>query len=217
VSNLLDNQRLIDLVRHQRQALYDADLITDDEYAMLAQTRGAVDRLETYDAIRQCVRDLEDVNAGLAKALESITEALKEPAGGSYWKARAFLGSLGIYHDDLEDLRVLNAAACAAISRTPAEHRASIEVEAERRGMERVAGMLEARSNELNDGRSLSEDRWTAEELDRQVENIRAAAAKLTPESEDALARKRWQDAETALNICAEAKRLAPESGKEQA
>lgn len=44
------NQRLFDLVRHQRSELHVAELITDDEYAQLAQEHSAVKRLEDYDA-----------------------------------------------------------------------------------------------------------------------------------------------------------------------
>lgn len=44
-----DTQRLWDLVRYQRSALHCAELITDDEYARLAEDHGAVARLEEYD------------------------------------------------------------------------------------------------------------------------------------------------------------------------
>lgn len=47
-----DTARLRDLVRHQRGPLYDAELITDAEYAALAGDHGAVGRLEGYDAVR---------------------------------------------------------------------------------------------------------------------------------------------------------------------
>jgi hypothetical protein len=47
------NQRLPDLVRHQRGALHEAGLITDAEYAALASDHGAVARLEGYDAARE--------------------------------------------------------------------------------------------------------------------------------------------------------------------
>ena len=47
-----ERQRLHDLVRHQRGALYDAELITNEEYAALAEDHGAVARLEGYDALR---------------------------------------------------------------------------------------------------------------------------------------------------------------------
>ena len=46
------NQRLWDLVRHQRAELHETDLITDEEYAMLAEDHPAVARLETYDSLR---------------------------------------------------------------------------------------------------------------------------------------------------------------------
>lgn len=44
------NQRLFDLVRYMRTELHVAGLITDDEYAALAQEHAAVARLEDYDA-----------------------------------------------------------------------------------------------------------------------------------------------------------------------
>jgi hypothetical protein len=44
-----DTQRLWDLVRHQRSSLHLAELITDDEYARLAQDHAAVSRLENWD------------------------------------------------------------------------------------------------------------------------------------------------------------------------
>lgn len=49
--------RLRDLVRHQRSALHDAELITDEEYAALAGDQGAVARLEGYDAIQQKLKE----------------------------------------------------------------------------------------------------------------------------------------------------------------
>ncbi len=48
-----NHQRLLDLVRQQRIELHDANLITDREYADLAQVDGAVVRLESYDAVRK--------------------------------------------------------------------------------------------------------------------------------------------------------------------
>lgn len=49
-----DNQRLWDLVRHQRIELHIVGLITDDEYAELAQDHGAVKRLEELDRTNRC-------------------------------------------------------------------------------------------------------------------------------------------------------------------
>jgi len=46
------NQRLTDLVRHQRGALHTEGLITDAEYADLAGLTGSPARLEGYDALR---------------------------------------------------------------------------------------------------------------------------------------------------------------------
>lgn len=44
------NQRLCDLVRHQRMELHEAGLISDEEYSELAKDHPAVERLEQYDA-----------------------------------------------------------------------------------------------------------------------------------------------------------------------
>jgi hypothetical protein len=55
------------------------------------------------------------------EALEVIAEALKEPAGGSYWPARAFLDERDICNIDLNDLRVLNAVARAALAKARGE------------------------------------------------------------------------------------------------
>lgn len=51
--------RLHDLVRHQRGAIYDAGLLTDEEYAALAADHGAVARLETYDGMRARIVAME--------------------------------------------------------------------------------------------------------------------------------------------------------------
>ena len=48
----LTNQRLFDLVRHQRIELHTEGLITDEEYAMLASEHASVRRLEDYDVLR---------------------------------------------------------------------------------------------------------------------------------------------------------------------
>lgn len=53
--NALTESRLFDLVRYQRHALHEADLITDDEYTFLLQEgseNGSVERLESYDQIQ---------------------------------------------------------------------------------------------------------------------------------------------------------------------
>ena len=51
----------------------------------------------------------------MREALEAIAIALKEPDGGEYWTARKFLDNCGIFHDDLNDLRVLSKVASAAL------------------------------------------------------------------------------------------------------
>lgn len=48
-----ENQRLRDLVRHQRGPLFDAELITEEEYASLCSDHGSVARLEGYDLMRR--------------------------------------------------------------------------------------------------------------------------------------------------------------------
>ena len=58
----MTNQRLADLVRHQRHALHDAGLISDDEYAEILQDPVAVDSLEDYDALRRKQADIMQAN-----------------------------------------------------------------------------------------------------------------------------------------------------------
>lgn len=43
------NQRLCDLVRHQRMELHEAGLISDEEYSELAKDHPAVERLKQYE------------------------------------------------------------------------------------------------------------------------------------------------------------------------
>ncbi len=68
-------ERLRDLVRHQRGPLFDAGLLTNEEYASLAADHGAVDRLETYDDLRKEVEHLrahrESCHANLLKGYET--------------------------------------------------------------------------------------------------------------------------------------------------
>lgn len=52
-------QRLLDLVRHQRAELYEANLISTEEYARLLSEEGSVARLETYDDMRQRIQEME--------------------------------------------------------------------------------------------------------------------------------------------------------------
>lgn len=54
----------------------------------------------------------------LRQALTVIAEALKEPAGGSYWPARGFLGRYDKFHDDLDGDRVLLRVAEVALEVT---------------------------------------------------------------------------------------------------
>lgn len=52
-------QRLWDLCRHQRQELFLEELISEEEYAAFAQDHAVVERLETYDALKARVEELE--------------------------------------------------------------------------------------------------------------------------------------------------------------
>ena len=62
---LMCDERLFDLVRFMRAELYDAELITNDEYVELCTEgatglmRGSVRRLETYDELINRVKKLE--------------------------------------------------------------------------------------------------------------------------------------------------------------
>lgn len=63
---MIEDQRLFDLVRHQRSELHVAELITDAEYAWLCEEgstgarNGSRDRLETYDGIRHRLNKAEE-------------------------------------------------------------------------------------------------------------------------------------------------------------
>lgn len=53
-------RRLRDLVRYQRGALFDAELITEAEYAALTSDAGAVARLQGYDEVRRELAEATD-------------------------------------------------------------------------------------------------------------------------------------------------------------
>jgi hypothetical protein len=74
--------RLRDLVRHQRGELYEADLISDDEYANLVVTDGkaSVARLHTYD-------DLRFENVKLAAEVERLRLTEDEVKAIKYFSA----------------------------------------------------------------------------------------------------------------------------------
>lgn len=57
---LFSHQRAWDLLRYCRAILHNGNLITDEEYALLAQDHEAVARLEDYDALRQREKDRRD-------------------------------------------------------------------------------------------------------------------------------------------------------------
>jgi hypothetical protein len=62
---LTDPQRMWDLLRYERACLLDNELITEDEYAELAQDHAAVARLEADDAARAS-------QSGMVAALENL-------------------------------------------------------------------------------------------------------------------------------------------------
>lgn len=70
----LSNQRLFDLVRQQRMELFQANLIDEAEYAMLAGTHGGVQRLEDYDGVRA---EVERLKTAEREDAVRIHEALK--------------------------------------------------------------------------------------------------------------------------------------------
>jgi hypothetical protein len=57
------HQRLLDLLRYCRGRLHEANLISDEEYAVLAADHDAVARLEAYDVVRMSKlrADLDDM------------------------------------------------------------------------------------------------------------------------------------------------------------
>jgi DNA repair ATPase RecN len=69
-------QRLHDLVRYQRQELFEEQLITEDEYAELAEDHPSVARLEGYDGCRarsaKSIQQERAVSDQLAAALKSM-------------------------------------------------------------------------------------------------------------------------------------------------
>lgn len=67
-----ERQRLWDLVRQQRMELFQADLITREEYAELAKDHPAVARLETYDGIRARLKTAEAERDELQRKLSEL-------------------------------------------------------------------------------------------------------------------------------------------------
>jgi hypothetical protein len=64
LEGLPDTQRLLDLVRYQRRALHDAKLISDKEYVALVNVgSAAARRLESYDQVRERLRNAEETAA----------------------------------------------------------------------------------------------------------------------------------------------------------
>lgn len=66
------NQREHDLVRQMRMELLEDDLITKEEYAVLAHEKGAVQRLEDYDVLRARIAALALIADTWRKARESL-------------------------------------------------------------------------------------------------------------------------------------------------
>jgi hypothetical protein len=87
----MTDQRLRDLVRHQRGPLHGAGLITDEEYAALAEDHGAVARLEGYDALRAAAAETP---RHLRVALSNAQRAFE----------RDDLGALATINEDIQGL-----------------------------------------------------------------------------------------------------------------
>lgn len=87
-----ESARLRDLVRYQRGELFDAGLLTREEYAALAGDHGAVARLESYDEVRaesaRLTRELAEARA----TIENERGAGEPPSPG--WVHRPPFGSL---------------------------------------------------------------------------------------------------------------------------
>lgn len=62
-------QRLWDLVRFQRSELFQAGLLSEEEYAELAEDHPAVARLESYDEMRLRLKQIKDL------AIEGLQDA----------------------------------------------------------------------------------------------------------------------------------------------
>lgn len=72
-------QRLIDLVRYQRQELHEAGLINDAEYAWLLEDAGSVGRLETYDKVRAERDRLQRAyDTLMSQPFKTVAEAIRE-------------------------------------------------------------------------------------------------------------------------------------------
>lgn len=72
--------------------------------------------LRALTALAKEIMDQKEINAALVEALEVIKTALGDGEGGSFWPARKFLDDRNIYHGDLNDLRVLDRVARAALA-----------------------------------------------------------------------------------------------------
>lgn len=72
---VMTQERMLDLIRHQRHALYETRLISDREYADLINIEGAPQRLMSYDeAIREASRD------GVRMMAEALSRLVVERA-----------------------------------------------------------------------------------------------------------------------------------------
>ena len=68
--------RLMDLVRHQREELYAAKLISSEEHADLVPDPGTLYRFETYESLIQELKDLHNLNLEAANLLEKTAGEL---------------------------------------------------------------------------------------------------------------------------------------------
>lgn len=82
----------------------------NDQICKYHDLRQQLAELEEHNTIvHQQLIDVEKQLAEARAALDVLKTALNDGDGGSYWPARKYLDEHGIYHGDLNDLRVLYA------------------------------------------------------------------------------------------------------------
>lgn len=112
--------RLQDLVRHQRGALHEAELLTDEEYSVLAQDADSVKRLDGYDAARAArataERERDDARAerdALAAQLARV-----EHLGEKITRIKAVRIEFGLGLKEAKDLVENESAGAATIQQS---------------------------------------------------------------------------------------------------